>query len=187
MKRTSLPVTVLAVLLLVLGLVAGCGGSDSSGGGDAGDDTSSSADGPPTDASVEDFCGTFLDLIQKASQQGSDVSDADAVELAKEAADKLSEVGTPEDMPAEARRAFEKAIELIRSIPDGATQKEMDDIAADLTAEQQKDLQALTAYVTEKCMGQLAPSDGASDGASDVPSDGAPESDSGSNSESSGN
>ena len=30
----------------------------------------------------------------------------------------------------------------------------MDAIAADLTEEQQKDLQALTAYVTEKCMGQ---------------------------------
>ena len=155
MKRTSLP-SLLAVLLLVLGLVAGCGGSDSSGSGDAADDAGGSAGGPPTDASVEDFCGTFLDLIEQASQQGSDVSDADAVELAKEAADKLSEVGTPEDMPAEARRAFEKAIELIRSIPDGATQKEMDDIAADLTAEQQQDLQALTAYVTEKCMGQLA-------------------------------
>ena len=39
----------------------------------------------------------------------------------------------------------------------------MDDIAADLTAEQQQDLQALTAYVTEKCMGQLAPSDVPSD------------------------
>ena len=77
-------------------------------------------------------------------------------------------------MPAEARRAFETAIEKIRSIPDGATQKEMDAIADDLTEEQQPDLQALTAYVTEKCMGQLAPSD--------VPSDGAPESDSGSNS-----
>jgi len=178
MKRTSLPVTLLAALLLVLGLVAGCGGSDSSGSGDAADDACDSAGGPPTDASVEDFCGTFLDLIQQASQQGSDISDADAVKLAKEAADSLSEVGTPEDMPAEARRAFETAIEKIRSIPDGATQKEMDAIAADLTDEQQADLQALSVYVNEKCIGQVAPSDGASD----VPSDGAPESDSGSNS-----
>jgi hypothetical protein len=174
MKRTSLPVTLVAALLLVLGLVAGCGGSDSSGSGEAADDAGDSAGGPPTDASVEDFCGTFLDLIQQASQQGSDASDADAVKLAKEAADSLSEVGTPEDMPAEARRAFETAIEKIRSIPDGATQKEMDAIAADLTDEQQADLQALTAYVQEKCMGQLGPSD--------LPSDGAPESDSGSNS-----
>ena len=154
MKRTSLPVTVVAVLLLVLGLVAGCGSNDSS---TAAADDDGSAAGPPTDASTEDFCGTFLDLLEKASEQGSDVSDEDAVALAKEAADNLSEVGTPEDMPADARRAFEKAIELIRSIPDGATQKEMDAIADDLTEEQQKDLQALTAYVTQKCMGQVSP------------------------------
>jgi hypothetical protein len=158
MKRTSLPVALAAVLLLVLGLVAGCGGSDSSDAGSAADD-GGSASGPPNDASVKDFCDTFLDLVQQASEQGSDVSDADAVKLAKEAADRLEDVGTPEDMPEDARRAFEKAIELIRSIPDDATRKEMDEIAAELTEDQQKDLQALTAYVTQKCMGQGSPTD----------------------------
>src|SRR5215210_6360720 len=142
MKRTSrragLPFSVLASLLLVLGLVAGCGGSDSSG---AADDGGGAAAGPPTDASTEEFCGTFLELIEQASQSGSDISDADAVKLAKDAADRLQEVGTPEDMPAEARRAFEKAIELIGSIPDDASRKEMDAIADDLTEEQQQDLQ----------------------------------------------
>jgi len=163
MKRTSLPVTLLAALLLVLGLVAGCGGDDDSNAG--ADDDGGSAGGPPTNASTEDFCGTFLDLIEQASQQGSDASDADAVSLAKEAAEQLSEVGTPEDMPADARRAFEKAIELIRTIPDDATQKEMDEIADDLDEEQQKDLQALTAYVTQKCMGQVSPSESTSESA----------------------
>lgn len=176
MKRTSLPVTVVAVLLLVLGLVAGCGDSDSSAAGGASDDTGTSAsssdgsdspdssegseegsaDGPPTDATVEEFCGTFLELIEKASQQGSDVSDADAIKLVKEAADSLSAVGTPADIPEDARRAFEKAIELINSVPDDATQAEMESIADDLTAEQQQDLQALTAYVTQTCMAPSA-------------------------------
>jgi len=180
MKRTSLPVTLAAVLLLVLGLLAGCGDSDSSGAGGASDDSvssadssagssagssdassadspdESSADGPPTDATVEEFCGTFLELIEKASQQGSDVSDADAIKLVKEAADSLTAVGTPADIPEDARRAFEKAIELIDSVPDDATQAEMEAIADDLTAEQQQDLQALTAYVTSTCMGPSA-------------------------------
>jgi hypothetical protein len=156
MKRMSL----IAALLLVLGLVAGCGGSDSSDAGSA--DDGGSASGPPTDASVEEFCGTFLDLIEQASQAGSDISDADAIGLAKDAADRLSEVGTPEDMPEDARRAFETAIEKIRSIPDDATQKEMDAIAADLTEDQQADLQALTAYVTKTCMGQGSPTESAS-------------------------
>ena len=62
-------------------------------------------------------------------------------------------------MPADARRAFEKAIELIGSIPDDASRQEMDAIADDLTEEQQKDLQALTAYVTKTCMGQVAPTE----------------------------
>jgi len=156
MKRVSMPFA-LAALLLVLGLVAGCGGGDDSSNAGAGEDGGSAA-GPPTDASVEDFCGTFLDLIEQASQAGSDISDADAVKLAKDAADRLEEVGTPEDMPEDARRAFETAIEKIRSIPDDATQKEMDEIAADLTDEQQTDLQALSAYVSKTCMGQLDPS-----------------------------
>ena len=169
MKRTSLPVArsvgLLAALLLVVGFVAACGGSDSSGGGAA--DDGGSAGGPPTDASVEDFCGTFLDLIEQASQAGSDISDAEAVKLAKDAADRLEEVGTPEDMPEEARRAFETAIEKIRSIPDDATRKEMDAIADDLTEAQHQDLGALSDYVTEKCMGQLEPSEDSSEGSSE--------------------
>ena len=68
MKCTSL----LAALLVVVGLVAGCGSSESStASGDSGGS-----------ASVEEFCGAFLDLIEQARQQGTDISDADAVELA---------------------------------------------------------------------------------------------------------
>jgi hypothetical protein len=168
MKRTSRrPVgrsALVTVLLLLVGLVAGCGGSDSSAAAPAVEDTSPAASGPPTDAQVQDFCGTFLDLIHQASEAGSDATDAESVKLAKDAADQLEKVGTPEDMPADARRAFEKAIELIRSIPDDATRKEMDDIAADLTKSEQSDLQALTAYVTQKCMGAGAPSSDSSSG-----------------------
>jgi hypothetical protein len=147
MKRTSL----LAALLLVVGLLAGCGSSDSStaSGGD-------SAAGPPTDATVEEFCGAFLDLIQQAQQQGSDISDADAVKLAKDLADKLEEVGTPTDMPADARRAFETAIDKIKALPDDATQSEMSKAAGDLTEDQKKDQEALSTYITTKCMGQLS-------------------------------
>jgi hypothetical protein len=168
MKRMSLPVGLVAALLLVLGLVAGCGGSES-GNADPADDGGSAAD-PPADASVEEFCATFLDLIEQASQAGSDISDAEAVALAKDAADRLSEVGTPEDMPEDARRAFETAIEKIRSIPDDATKAEMDAIADDLTEAQSQDLQALTAYVTQKCMGQGSPSESTSESTSAPPS-----------------
>jgi hypothetical protein len=146
MKRTPL----IAALLLVLGLIAGCGNSDSSTAADEG----GSAGGPPT----KEFCGTFLDLIQQASEAGEKISDEDAIALAKDLADKLSEVGTPEDMPEDARRAFETAIEKIQAIPDDATQDEMQEAAADLTEAEKKDQEALSTYITDTCMGQLSPS-----------------------------
>jgi len=153
MKRISL----LAVPVLLLGLLAGCGSDDSSG-------AASDGGGMPTDASTEEFCGAFLDLIQQAQEAGSDISDADAVKLAKDLAEKLEEIGTPEDMPADARRAFESAIDKINDLPDDATRDEMDEAAGDLTDEEQADQEALSTYLTQKCMGQLVPSDDASSG-----------------------
>jgi hypothetical protein len=142
----------LLALLLVVGLVAGCGGSESStaDGGDGGN--GGSAGGPPRDASVEEFCGTFTAMIQQASEAGQDISDADAIKVAKDTAAKLAQIGTPEDIPDDARRAFERAIEKIESIPDDADRKEMDDIAEDLTEAEQADLDALTSYVTSTCL-----------------------------------
>lgn len=150
MKRMSL----LAALLLVIGLLAGCGDSDSPS-----PDAGGSEGGPPTNASVEDFCGAFLDLVEQVRAAGDDISDAQAVKLAKDLADKLSEVGTPSDMPAEARRAFETAIEKINELPDDATKDEVDRAAGDLTEEQKQDQEALSTYLTQKCMGGLLPSD----------------------------
>ena len=159
MKRMSLPAQLVAVVLMVLALVTGCGGSDSSGAAIA--DEGDAAAGPPTDATVEDFCGTFMDMIQQASDAGSNMSDAEAIKVAKQTADKLAEIGTPEDIPAGAREAFELAIDKIRSIPDDATRQEMDAIADDLTDEERKNLDALTTYVTATCMS--VPSDLPSD------------------------
>ncbi|MET0524234.1 MAG: hypothetical protein ABWZ91_05500 [Nocardioides sp.] len=150
MKRTSKPAAFVAALLLVLGLVSGCGGNDSSS-PDALDD-GGSAGAPPTNATVEEFCGGFTDLIQQASQAGQDISDADAIKLAKQAADKLAEIGSPEDIPADAREAFVLAIEKVRSIPDDATRKELGAIADDLTDAQRTNLDALTRYVATTCL-----------------------------------
>ena len=151
MKRTPL----IAALFLVLGLLVGCGSSDSSTAADDG----GSAGGPPTNASVDEFCGTFLDLIQQASKAGEKISDKDAIALAKDLADKLSEVGTPEDMPEDARRAFETAIEKIQAIPDDATQDEMQAAASDLSEAEKKDQESLSTYITTTCAGQLSPSE----------------------------
>ena len=150
MMRMSL----LAAPLLVVGLLAGCGdgGADSSGGADAGD--------APVNASVEEFCQPFVDMLEEVSAQGDELSDADAVRLAKETADKLRETGTPDDMPEDARKGFELVIAKLADLPDDATKDEVEK-AQELTEEEQRYSTALSQYIASKCADQLVPTDDA--------------------------
>ena len=141
MMRMSL----LAAPLLVAGLLAGCG-EDGAGGADAAD--------APSDASVEEFCQPFVDMLQEVSAEGEDLSDADAVELAKETADKLRETGTPADMPEDARRGFELVVEKLAELPDDATKDEVEK-AQELTEEEQTYSTALSEYIASNCADQL--------------------------------
>ena len=147
MMRMSL----LAAPLLVAGLLAGCG-EDGAGGADAAD--------APSDASVEEFCQPFVDMLQEVSAQGEDLSDEDAVRLAKETADKLRETGTPTDMPEDARRGFELVVEKLAELPDDATKDEVEK-AQQLTEEEQTYSTALSQYIASKCADQLFPTDDA--------------------------
>ena len=147
MMRMSL----LAAPLLVVGLLAGCGDDD--GGGADGADA-------PSDASVEAFCQPFVDMLQEVSAQGEDLSDADAVRLAKETADKLRETGTPADMPEDARRGFELVVEKLAELPDDATKDEVEK-AQELTEEEQTYSTALSQYIASKCADQLFPTEDA--------------------------
>ena len=149
MKKLSL----LAVLVLLLGFLAGCG-DDSSSGSDAGDSTNS--------ASVEDFCGVFLDMAKTAQEQGADASEADAVKLLKDLADKLDEVGTPEDMPEDASAGLQLLIDKIKDLPDDATSKDLEQVEKDFTDEDKANQEALQTYLAEKCIATPTPSDGAS-------------------------
>ena len=147
MMRMSL----LAAPLLVVGLLAGCG-DDGAGGDDAAD--------APSDASVEEFCQPFVDMLQEVSAQGEDLSDEDAVRLAKETADKLREAGTPADMPEDARKGFELVVEKLAELPDDATKDEVEK-AQQLTEEEQTYSTALSQYIASKCADQLFPTDDA--------------------------
>jgi hypothetical protein len=150
MKRLSL----LAVPLLMIGLLAGCGGDDSSS--TASDEATSSASSSASSSAaadggtVEAFCNVLIGILQ---QPPKGTSDAEALELLKGIATQLEQVGAPEDMPEDAARALQTAIDKINELPDDATRDEVSKAAADLTAEQKKDQQALGEYVQEKCMG----------------------------------
>jgi hypothetical protein len=148
MKRISL----LAVPLLVAGLLAGCGD-------DGGDDAGDAADAPKN-ATVEEFCQPFVDMYNDVTDQGADISDADAVAIAKDTADKLREAGTPEDMPEDARKGWELVIEKLSELDEDATKEEVQE-AQSLTEEEQEYSEALAQYVASKCADAMAGAMGA--------------------------
>ncbi len=143
MKKLSL----LAAMALLLGFLAGCG-----------DDSSDAPEG----ASVEDFCGVFLDLAQTAQEQGAGASDADAVKLLKDLADKLEDVGTPDGMPEDAQDGLELLIDKIKDLPDDATAEDLANVEKDFSEEDKANQEALQTYLSKECMGTPTPSDGAS-------------------------
>jgi hypothetical protein len=148
--RSMTRMSLLAAPLLVVGLLAGCG-DDAAGAADAAD--------APTHATVEEFCQPFVDMFQDISAQGEDISDEDAVRLAKETAEKLADAGTPDDMPQDARKGFELVVKKLSELPDDATKEEVEE-AQTLTEEEQQYSDALSRYVAEKCADQLFPDGG---------------------------
>ena len=77
------------------------------------------ASGAPTDASEKDFCDTqtslFTDLVGDTSNPQVPSND-DMAKAVKGWADKLEKVGTPEDIPDEARAGFEATVEQAKDI-----------------------------------------------------------------------
>ena len=98
LKRRAAAIS--APLLLAVTLTA-CGGG---------------ASGAPDDASVEDFCDVFLD------DSGSDIDPEDngaLLDAIQEQADRLADVGTPEDFDEEAREGFEVFVDVVSDFDEG--------------------------------------------------------------------
>ena len=122
MRSRTVPSALAAGALLLGGLLSGCGGGDDSsaspsdptssatdsagstgtdaGSGDSGVDAGSS----PTDASAKDFCTTYAAIVNSGE---SDLA------TEKAAVTKLAQVGTPKDMPADARKGYELLVDAI--------------------------------------------------------------------------
>jgi hypothetical protein len=124
-------------LLLVAGGVAGC--DDGGGGG-----------GGAGSASTKEFCGALKDFQDDFS--GTDpTKDLQAyVKTLKQAAGKLEGVGTPKDMPTDAKDGFDLTVSKIKDLSDTAT---LDDLAniGDVSDEDQKKLDALDEYISKTC------------------------------------
>jgi hypothetical protein len=131
--RTWFAATTGLALALALGA---CGGGSSSG----------AAGGSPSDASKDAFCKTFTEL-------GADVTP-------KEAADRLSRVGTPRGIGSDQRHGFEVLLDNLRKLPDKANDSTLTQMAKGLQAGDKADVVAFLTYYADECQG--IPSDSSS-------------------------
>ena len=122
---------VAAGVLVLAGGLAACGNGASS--------TGAGGSGSPTDASKDAFCKTFTEL-------GADVTP-------KEAADRLSEVGTPSSIDSGARHGFEVLVDHLRDLPDNAKESDLTAMAKGLKAGDQADVVSFLKYYAGECQG----------------------------------
>jgi len=134
------PALLVAALLLVLSGVAGCGEGD--GGG-------ASRDAPSTEEFCEGlavFRDGFADVDPSTDLPGY-------IRHLKDEAGRLADLGTPGDMPDDAREGFRITIERIRALPDDATLDDLDQFGdlGDVSDADQEKLDALERYIDRAC------------------------------------
>ena len=118
----------------------------------AGDDRTAGVAGRRAGGDVTtDFCGAlkgFQDDFGLTPTRPTDP--AGYIKTLKDAADKLDDVGTPDDMPDDAKDGFDLTVTTIRELPDDAT---LDDLAkiGDVSDADQKKIDALEDYIAKEC------------------------------------
>lgn len=119
--------TATGALILGAGLT-GCGGTSSS---------TAAGSGSPTDASKASFCRLFTEL-------GSDTKPQDA-------ADRLSQIGTPSGISSGARHGFEVLVDRLRELPDKVTEGAITQMTQGLTGRDRTDVMAFVNYYSSEC------------------------------------
>ncbi|NHC23509.1 hypothetical protein G6553_10045 [Nocardioides sp. IC4_145] len=134
-------------LLLIAPFAAACGGGD--------DDEASAA---PQDASSEDFCDAYTSifdsLLAAPSDSSQDQQEEAAVDALKDWSERMREVGTPEDLPEDARKGFELVLDEASDIDDVSDLQDLED-SQDYSEAEQEQAQALNTWITENCAGSM--------------------------------
>jgi len=132
-----------AGLLLVAGGAAACGDSsgDSSG--------ASAASDKHTSVSTDDFCGAFKAFVDDLGGLTGD--ETNLGEIVKKAAKRIEDVGTPDDIPADAKEGLQLTLDAIDALPDNASAKDVEAIAAGFSDADKKKADAFTTYLAKTC------------------------------------
>jgi hypothetical protein len=135
--------TLTSAALLVGSVASACGGGS----------------GAPSDASREEFCDTanslLSDLVPEDTSTPELPSDEDMAQAVEDWGSRMEEVGTPQDIPGDAREGFESVVERAREID--AADFALDDLedlgtgGADASAEEKEQAEAFGDYLTDTC------------------------------------
>lgn len=136
-----------ASVLLLGGALMGCGSDDDGDGGSAGGDSGSGGSG----TSTEEFCAAFEDFTSSLGTVDPSAPPADIIEKLKDEADKLGDVGTPEDIPDDAADGFELVLDAIDDLPDDASIEDLGTMEQDFTEDEQAKAEAFDTYLQETC------------------------------------
>lgn len=141
--------------LLLGGLLGACGGNDSAApSADSSTDAPSSAStlsgaAAPKDADTQDFCSTYAAIVKSGE---SDLA------TEKTAIGKLNGIGTPADMPADARSGYEL---LVDAIGKATSESELSQLGQNLSQTDTDKLLAFSQYLTTTCADELGVASGA--------------------------
>ncbi|QZY29246.1 hypothetical protein [Nocardioides coralli] len=131
-----------AGLVLLAGLLTGCGGE---GGQDG-----QGGQAAPDDATQEEFCDAYAGLFSNFGEM--DPNDTSAgIRAFQDWAEEMEQVGTPEDIPEDARRGFEVMLDSIAEIDPEASEEELNRLGEDLSPGDQESGNAFVTWATQEC------------------------------------
>jgi hypothetical protein len=142
-----------ACLVLVAGGAVACGDDD-------GGDSSKKDEG----ASTADFCGAF----QAFSDDLDDVTgqESNLGEILKKAAKRIEDVGTPDDIPDDAKEGLQLTLDAIMDLPDDASVEDMGGLEEKFSEDDKKKTDAFSDYLEKTCPDLGGPGDSESDSGS---------------------
>ena len=124
------------VLLVTPGLVS-CGGDDSDG---------SSSD---ESVSVDDFCAAAA-KFENTFTETDTTNLAEGLEALKDSARELKDVGTPDDIPDDAREGLTLTLDKLIAMPDDADESVLLDVL-DLSGDEKAKSMAFEDYLDDTC------------------------------------